>query len=74
MISSLPTRRAPAYALCAVCRARLADRTPRVMLTIDAEPGAAAISRLVHARCQARVEEFTRVMGYTPADLSEVVA
>lgn len=71
MIATTPIRKAPTGALCAVCRSRLADRTPRVVLTVDAETQT-TITSLAHERCAVRVVEFTRARGYTPADLSAI--
>jgi hypothetical protein len=75
MIAVKRIRKAPARVThCPVCRARIAPQGANVRVVVDAESEATAISAITHAPCARTVIEFTRKRGYTPADLSEVMA
>lgn len=72
MIEIKPARNAPAVRYCPVCHTRLAARGSNVTVTIDAENEATAIKATTHKACARTVIDFTRVRGYTPAELAEV--
>lgn len=62
------------YSHCTVCAGLLKPNGANVLVAIDAEDEALAISTVAHEACAQDVVEFARIHGYAPERWAEVGA